>query len=226
MAKAAANRNPYAAPEEIRDHPEYAMPNSNYAAPSPDEENGTMDSPIGAWTIALREAPGDTPDPMRTGRMVRRDRMPDPARPPEDFYGRLDADDRARHSVETQDADGWEEFKGGSGKPAARNPREKPPAEPRPTSRLAPRSYSFTRPEFGGPRDLTGVHFSMADHRRDYPILGMAPVREHRNTFRIQPTPFDMEMGDVPPNDPTDVPAGRIQAVAVPLSASRSFRLG
>ena len=217
MAKVAANKNPYSAPEEITNGaPVYAMPNADFAVPNADSENGTMDSPIGAYSDGLRLAPGNTPDPMRLGVMARRDRRPDPAAPPERFWERLDADDKARHSVESQDADGFEIFKGGSGKPAARNPRETPPPEPRPLSRLSPRTYTFLRPFFGGPVALNGEHFSMADHRRDYPILGTQPVRSWRNTFRITPAPHDADMVDVPPNDPTDVPAARIVSVEVP----------
>jgi hypothetical protein len=221
MAKVAANRNPYAAREEIvNTPPAYNMPNPEFAAPSQDAENGVMDSPIGAYAYALREEIGGTPDPMRIGRLAVRDRRGDPGQPPERWFSRLDADDKARHSVEDQDADGFEIFKGGSGKPAAENPRRRPGPEPRPLSRMSPRTYSFTRPEWGGPRALNGEHFSMADHRRDYPILGMQPVRASRNTYRVMPAPWDEDMVDVAPNDPTDVPAGRIQSVAVPLSNS------
>lgn len=218
MAQVAANKNPYAAPETVEDFPTYALPESrSYAAPAPGEENGTMDSPIGAWSPVLRAEIGSTPDPMRTFRLPARDFRPDPARAPEEFFNRLDADDKRRHSVETLDADGWEEFKGGSGKPAAPNPRSKAGPEPRPTSRLSPANWSFTRPMWGGPRALNGLHFSMADHRRDYPILGMEPVRNWRNTYRIQPLPHDLDMVDVPANDASDIPSARIQAVEVPL---------
>jgi hypothetical protein len=223
MAKAAANANPYAVPGELTDAPVYAMPNSAYAVPAENEENGTMDSPFGAYSPVLRAQPGGTPDPMRTGRLAVRDFRPDPSRPPEQFFDRLDADDKQRHSVEFQDADGMEEFKAGSGKPTAIDPRRHPQPEPRPSMRLMPRSYVFTRPEFGGPRALTGEHFSMADHRRDYPILGTQPVRTWRNTYRIQPMPWDADMLDMPPNDPTDVIGARIQSVEVPLS--RGWRL-
>lgn len=219
MAKVAANANPYAAREEITDGPpSYSLPAGGvYAAPNPDAENGNMDSPIGAYSDTLRAQPGSTPDPQRTGLMRRWDMRPDPTVAPELHYQVLDADDRARHSVEFQDADGFEEFKGGSGKPAARNPRETPSAEPRPTSRLAPRSYIFTRVMAGGPMRLNGEHFSMADHRREYPILGTQPVREWRNTYRVVPAPADMDMVDVAPNNPRDAPSARIVSVEVPM---------
>jgi hypothetical protein len=221
MAQQGANKNPYAARENIdNDVPAYAMPHSrDFAVPSPNDENGTLDSPIGAYAPSLRVEVGNTPDPMRIQQMRTRDFRPEPASAPEVFFDQLDADKAIRHSVETLDADGWEEFKGGSGKPAARNPRSNPGPEPRPMMRMSPANWSFTRPMWGGPRRLNNMHFSMADHRRDYPILGTQPVRNWRNTYRIQPVPFDLDMVDVPPNDPTDVPSARIQAVEVPLSS-------
>lgn len=222
MAKAAANKNPYSAPEGLDDnlHPQYVVPNSSaFAAPSPMLENGTMDSPTGAYSDILRTAPGATPDPQRIGVMPVREDRPAPAQAPEVFWRGIDADRKARHSVETLDADGWEEFKAGSGKRAAPNPRSVAAAESRPTMRLSPANWSFTRPMWGGPRDLTGMHFSMADHRRNYPILGMQPVRNWRNTYRLPPLPYDLDMVDVPPNDPTDLPTARIQSVEVPMAS-------
>lgn len=227
MAKVAANQNPYAAREEIRDAPVYSLPGGgNYAAPSPDAENGTMDSPIGAYSPVLRAQPGDTPDPMRTGLMRIRDLRPDPTRAPELHYQGLDADDKTRHSVEFQDADGFEELKGGSGRRVAPHPLSTPSPEPRPTQRLAPRSYIFTvlgNKHGDNARHLNGEHFSMADHRRDFPILGTQPVKEWRNTYRVVPAPADLDMVDVAPNDPRDVPSARIVSVEVPLT--RGWRL-
>ena len=101
------------------------------------------------------------------------------------------------------------------------------------TEKLSPRRYSFTRPfdqgtKGNGARQLNGQHFSMADHRRDYPILGMRPWNQHRNTYRVDPAPWDAEMYDVPPESTMGaVTNGRIQAVDVPGdSGNRSYRLG
>lgn len=221
MAKVAATVNSYAAPGEIRDNdaPTYAPPNSGaYAVPAPnrDAENGVMDSPIGAWAPELRAFPGGTPDPQRLGRMPVRDFRPNPAQAPERFFSANGAEFMQRHNAEMQDADGWTEAKGGSGKPTARDPRAIPPPEPRPTSRLAPRTYTFLRTLWGAPLRLNGLHFSMADHRRDYPILGTQPVRTWRNTFRIEPTPWDADMIDMPPNSVTDIPFAVFESVEVP----------
>ena len=161
-----------------------------------------------------------------------------PGQPPEVWYQRRDHDKAWRHSVETQDADGWTEQKGGSGYPAAPNPRSVPPPEDRPTMKMAPRSYSFTRPfdqwnrQYGdstdaivnSARQLNGTHFSMASFRRDYPILGMEPPRRSmRNTYRLTPAPWDTNLVDMPPiSSPENL---RIQSMDVP-AASRSYRLG
>lgn len=221
MARVAVKENPYAAPGEITDGPPvYEMPGGReYAAPSLDEENGYIDSPILAWSPTLKEQPGYTPDPLRTGRTPGHDRRPYPTQPPENFWNVLDADDKSRHSVETQDADGFEE-KRGILRRFAPNPRSIPSEDLRPTSRLSPHSYVFTRPMFGGPLHLTGIHFSMADHRRDYPVLGMEPVRTWRNTYRINPAPFDTDMVDLPPEDIPDVSNMRIRSVEVPAAAN------
>ena len=82
-----------------------------------------------------------------------------------------------RHRVEFLDADGIEATRPTAGA-AAPDPRWVPPPEPRITNRLSPHTFLFTRP-FGQDTDryFTGEHFSMADHRRTYPILGMARLR-------------------------------------------------
>lgn len=197
-----------------------------YAVPGVERDAPYADYP--GWSPTLRT--GDIPDGTRIMVQPRRDFRPEPDRPPEEFWGRIDADTSFRHSGETVDADGWEEYKGGSGKSAAPDPRRNPPAEPRPTTRMAPRSYSFTRlfdqlRKGNGARQLNGIHFSMADHRREYPILGMAPVTSRRNTYRIDPSPWDADIVDRPADvEPTIIPA-TIQAVDVPPSPNRSWRL-
>src|SRR3546814_10876093 len=76
---------------------------------------------------------------------------------------------------------------------------------------MSPRSYTFTRPfdslnrnyanvSIGSARQLNGQHFSMADHRREYPILGIKPNHLRRNTYRLDPSPWDADLIDVPPN--------------------------
>jgi hypothetical protein len=185
-----------------------------------------------AAKLAVRPSAQETPSAQRLATIPREDFRPVPNRPAEEFWRPIDADDKLRHSVETQDANGWTENKGQLKR--APDPRWNPPAEPRPTTQMAPRSYSFTRPfdQFnrewpdalvGSARTLNGTHFSMADHRRNYAILGMRPPTSRRNTYRLEPTPWDEQVTDLPP-DYQQVPT-QIRSVEVPLP-SRSFRLG
>lgn len=205
--------------------PEYAMPQSrDYAAPGINEPNGTLDNPNAPYAVALHEEINSTPDPFRLGHIVQRQTYPVGGTPPEEYYRGRGADVMARHSVELQDADGWEESKG-TYKRFAANPRSVPVPEDRPTMRMAPRSYSFLRPLWGSPRALNGEHFSMADHRRTYDIHGTQPVRTWRNTYRIDPTPWDSNIVDVPPANDAPVPQA-IQAIDVPPSRNTAFRLG
>lgn len=237
MAKVAAEVNPYAVMPRIDDVPTFAMPgNGNYAVPAPnsDEENGFLDSPFGAYAPKLRAVPGGTPDPMRTGQMPERDFRPDPSRAPEEFWSDRERDKDTRDAefhVSPYRAIGWSENPGtlpmGNNGQArfAPNPRTNVPDEPRPTNRLSPATWSFTRDMWGGPMRNNGEHFSMADFRRDYPIMGTQPVRTWRNTYRIMPVPYDTDMIDV---DPTTVTPSIPEAVIespVPAMAGSNWRL-
>jgi hypothetical protein len=207
--------------------PVYAVPQHGaYAAPS--LESGDAYNDEFGWGPHLRTSTTDVPSAQRLGTIPRHDFRPDPLRAPQEWYGKLDADDAKRHSVEDQDADGWTEIKGLNPGDLrwAPNPRLKPPPEPRPTTSMSPSTYSFTRPfDQHSARTFNGQHFSMADHRRNYDILGMAPVRSTRNTYRIEPVPWDVDVVDMPPvTDPTPVEA-RIRSVEVPFN-TRSYRLG
>lgn len=73
-----------------------------------------------------------------------------------------------------------------------------------------PSIYRFFRPyDQRWEKSLSGDHFSMASHMRNYPIEGMEPRPEHRNTFRVEPPPRDTTIVDVPqggePNTPPSV---------------------
>lgn len=211
-----AGPNPYSLSRTENEfaEPEYAEIASGYAVP-------TGDAPYNdefGWSPSLRLSPTQIPDTSRLGREPVRDGRPPAGEPAESYWIPRDADEKSRHSVEQIDADGWEETKSGFGYADpnrganrwVRNPRENPPAEDRPTMRMAPRSYNFWRP-FGtgtpkiGAKFFSGVHFSMADHRRDYEIYGMQPVRTHRNTYRLEPTPWDTNIVDMPPPDDFDL---------------------
>ena len=106
-----------------------------------------------------------------------------------------------RHGVEEQDGDGWTTE--GGRKPAARPPYPAPLPERNTPHNL----YSFTRPfDQHAEREFNGSHFSMADHRREYPILGMAPVNSRRNTYRVEPTPWDINIVDKVDETKANVP--------------------
>lgn len=226
-AGAYAARNPeYAG--QYSDTPEYGLPDSAYAAPDINRDSPYTDT--FGWGPKTRIGVDSTPDAMREMQAPVRDVRPTPNRPPEDWYRPLDADDAQRHSQEDVNAVGWTEQKGSYR--VGVNARETPPPENRVTQRMSPRRYSFTRlfdqrSKGNGARTLNGNHFSMADHRRDYEILGMQPWGARRNTYRVDPAPWDADMYDVPPADTIGVQTqGRIQAVEIPETLnSRSYRL-
>lgn len=208
--------------------PDYGAANSAYAAP-----DFTEDAPYNdtfGWSATTRISVATTPDAMREMQYPVREMRPEAYHAPEDWYRPQDLDDKTRHAVEDQDANGWVEQK--ARYKIGPDPRWNPPQETRMTEQLSPRSYSFTRPfdqgsKGNGARHLNGIHFSMADHRRNYPILGMRPWGQNRNTYRIDPAPWDAEMYDVPPEQqPETTSQGRIQAVDIPESlGARSYRL-
>jgi len=206
---------------------EYGSPSSAYAAPGPGTDAPYTDT--FGWGPSPRISVDSTPDAMRVQDFPIRQMRPAGNEAPERYYGPLDADEKKRHSVEDQNANGWDEKK--SQYKIGPDPRWNPPAETRLTERMSPNSYSFTRPfdqgtKGNGARQLNGVHMSMADHRREYDILGMRPWAAHRNTYRVDPTPWDADIYDVPPADTVGAPIqGRIQAVDVPESANRAYRL-
>ena len=226
-----AIRNPFAAREvktdpqradmQMYEAPEYVVPQHGaYGVPS--LEQGSPYIKEFGYAATLRTSTTEIPSAQRLQQTPLRDYRPRANRPPEEFWGPKDADDKKRHSVESVDADGWEERKGY--KRFAPNPRSTPPPEPRMTSLMAPRSYSFTRPfDQHSARKLNGQHFSMADHRRNYEILGMSPVRTMRNTYRIEPTPWDTDVVDLPP-DNTYQPDARLMGTDLPMP-TRSWRL-
>ena len=206
---------------------DYGQPSAAYAVPGL-----TPDAPYNdefGWAPSPRISVESTPDAMRVGEYPTRTVRPNAPDAPGVFYRPLDADEAQRHSVEDQDADGWEEKK--DRYKIGPDPRWNPPAETRITEAMAPRSYSFTRPfdqaaKGNGARLFNGMHFSMADHRRDYDILGMQPWGKRRNTYRVDPAPWDADMYDVPPPDTVGTGmSARIQAVEVPETSSRAYRL-
>jgi hypothetical protein len=203
-------------------------PNPRYAAPTEGTNDPYyVDSPVAAWGPSLRSYPGGSPDPHRTNTMQQYDAVPAGNRPPEEFYSSRFGtfpDLRDRHKVEFQDADGYA-VAAPTGHRTAPHPASIPPPEPRPTSRLAPRSYIFTRPFDQSPaRHFNGWHFSMADHRRTYPILGMQTPGTRRNTYRADPPPWDQNIVDMP-DIPSPAAGAPIAVYDIPPSGNRGWRL-
>lgn len=231
--------DPYAVSDaaSISDVPEYVMPqHGSYAVP--DVTEGSPYNDEFGWSGKLRTSTVETPSAQRVGAIPRWDMRPNPQRPAIEEWRKRDADDAQRHSVEDVTATGWVSPSGvmpGETR-FAPNPRSVPVAESRITQRLAPRSYAFTRffdqfnrthdgdPLTGSARNLNGMHFSMADHRRTYDVEGYAPVRTARNTYRIEPTPWDTNVVDLPADNGAEIPAARVRSVEIP-SATRSWRL-
>lgn len=204
-------------------------PNPRYAAPTDGGDGpGYVDSPVGAWSNTLRNAPGDTPDPLREQQYPVRDYRPDPRVGADYFWTgpRGPGTEKIlRHGVEYQDGDGMAALPPGR-HVIGPDPRWFPPEEPRPTSRLSPHTYVFTRPyDQDIERSFTGDHFSMADHRRVYPVLGMQPPPFKRNTYRADPVPWDVGRVDMPAPAFNRTAGGQVRAFDIPPSGGQSWRL-
>jgi hypothetical protein len=198
--------------------------------------DGWLDLPGGGYAPALRIAPDGFPDATRlnNGQWVETHPV-DGETETREFWHERDAEKAYRESVVEIDTTGFRETKKGFGLADpdmgadrfGRNPREKPPAETRPTESMSPHTWRFWRPFQGNtPHNLNGLHFSMADHRRNYQIYGMTPSRHPgagtRNTYRIPPTPWDTHVVDMPPQ--SEAPQATYTDVIVP-NTSRSYRL-
>lgn len=198
-------------------------------APWPGGDDGNMDHPGGEWAPELRGGAEGLPDAHRTQSMPLYEYGPAGNQPPAQFWQGPNGptwESRQREiAVETVDGDGWRMARTALyalNKRAAPDVRRTPPPEPRPTQQMAPVTYSYTRPfdQSGNARNLNGNHFSMADHRRNYPIYGMQPVSNRRNTFRADPQPWDTDIVD---KGPVYTPAAaRITSVDLP---ARGWRL-
>lgn len=200
----------------------------NYAVPTYGTNAAAYeDAPLGAYSPKLEFQPGSTPDPSRNQTIARRDYRPEPEHFPGYFWTGVTGpgtERMIRHRVEFLDADGKEANKPHAGQ-SAPDPRWVPPAEPRVTNRLSPSTWVFTRPfDQTIERRLNGEHFSMADHRRAFPILGMQPPGYKRNTYRTDPIPWDAHRTDMP-NQEGSVTPGRIVAYDLPPSGDQSWRL-
>jgi len=222
------------------------VPLNAYAVPAGNSDESTKDGwvdlPGLGYAPTLRISPVSEPDATRlnNGQWTVSHTV-DGQEETREFWHTRDAEKASRESVVDIDTTGFQETKKGFGLPDpelgynryARNPRETPPPEPRPTTGMSPHTWRFWRP-FGTmqepgntPHRFNGLHFSMADHRRNYQIYGMTPARHpgagSRNTYRIPPTPWDTHVVDMPATG-NDAPQAEYEDVIVP-NASRSFRL-
>lgn len=167
---------------------------------------------------------GGSPDGSALPSDIRIGRREAPPNDPNDHeYNALRTSEfHKRHSVEDTTT-GWkvQQYK----VPAGQNPlwtQERAPI--RPTADNAPMGYQHKRP-WHIPRNIKDAvgedavaHFSLADHRRAFEIMGMKPQGGvGANTFRADPKPWD-EALFIPPT------AGDIPATS--FSGNRSHRLG
>jgi hypothetical protein len=232
--------NAYAADESALEDmtPQYAVPqHGSYASPGLQEGDAYTDT--FGWTPELRNSTTETPSAQRNGSIPRFDSRPPPEHDPDRYWANRGADDIGRHKSQetvdpTHDAVNPGVYAGE--KRWADNPRSTPVAETRVTQRHSPSSYSFSRlfDQFnrthagdaptGSARSFNGDHFSMADHRRTYEILGMAPATSRRNTYRMEPTPYDANIVDLPPDIEPDTPNARLRSVELP-AVGRAWRL-
>lgn len=96
---------------------------------------------------------------------------------------------------------------------------------------LSPSNYRFTRPGWEGTPFLNGNHFSQADHPTGFPSVpfGMTASGLRRNTYRVEPPPWDANMYDTTKETQglasTPVEAVNVESAAFP-QRSRTFRLG
>lgn len=213
-----------------------------YAVPALSAGDAYMDEFGWAPNISGRPSAQETPDAHRLGTipLYQRNGKPNGTLMHDGLTDRLDVDNVLREHVGGVNvvSTGWVTAPGlmQGDRRWSDNPRRDPPAEPRITSRLAQNTWSFTRffdqlnriddgeHATGSARRFNGLHFSMADHRRNYEIYGMRPATSRRNTYRIEPTPWDVDIVDLPPEANSNIPETRILGIELPYQ-SRSLRL-
>lgn len=189
----------------VRDVPESTDPNWTTGYATPLKAGG---SPDGA----------SYPDDIRMG--FREPPPNDSTNDPEWNAIRV-SDELKRHTVEETISNGWQIQQRRVDPP--KMPiweQERPPT--RPTASMSPITHLKRRPEHH-PRPITEAigpdavtHFSLADHRRVYKIMGQRPQgRMRTNTFRAEPRPWDEDLYTPPPT--VNMLSG--------LGGNRSYRL-
>lgn len=207
----------------------YAVTDMNMG---PDEhyvpEDGNHDyvlHPGLGWATKLARMISGTPDPQREDDFPTPTMGPYDGRDKENFYGPNDAETARRESITHTMGVGWDIQK--DSYTQGPDPRWNPPREERLTSDMSPANYRFDRPwdqlsKGNGARQFNGMHFSMADHRRDYDIGGMDAQQTTRNTYRSSPAPWDADMYDEA--EPQTLAQGVVNYVPAPSSSS-AYRL-
>lgn len=219
---------PYKSPDQVPgaygQTVEYSMGPDEHYVP----ENGNHDYvtyPGLGWATKLARRISGTPDPQREMEMPTPTAGPYDGRNPGTYYFPKDAETAKRESVTNTMGVGWVEEK--SQYVMGPDPRWNPPAESRLTSDMSPANYRFTRPfdqleKGNGARQFNGMHFSLADHRRDYDVGGMTAAQNYRNTYRASPAPWDADMYDEA--EPQNLQDAVVNYVPAP-SASTAYRL-
>lgn len=167
-----------------------------------------------------------TPDPTRVEELPRTDRRAN-LRAFWAWWTGIDAETARRESVTTTQAIGFAELKGV--RTRAPHPLWTPPPEPRPSGSLSPHTYVFSRPFDQDVMRMgnRGAHMSLADNRRNYPILVQSPIPNRRNTYRVEPTPWDQDIVDTQTATETGKPSERLQSPDIPISTyRRNYRTG
>jgi hypothetical protein len=213
-----ADGGPYSGVE-----PAFAAPPLEEGYPYPDTANGN-------WAPVLeRDGVDGTPDGQRLGTFPVRYYRPDGDKPPDTFWQQFEIPKQQREDsmLENLDADGWERQAPVTHKMGGRAGGEERPPDSRLTQKLSPGNWIYSRlfdqgQKGLGPRQFNGNHFSMADHRRTYPIHANTATRSRRNTYRLEPQPWDTDIVDRP-MQPTYPEATYIDPNL--QSGSRSWRL-
>lgn len=192
--------------------------NPRYAAP----ESSAPYSSLG-WAANLNLSNSGTPDSARVNRTNNAPFTSDP-RDTDIFHEIRDAEKAARESTVISrtlpDASGAGI---GSESRFAPNPRSIPVPETRWTMRLNPVTGFIRNMLARTPKRFSGGHFSMADHERNYDILGMEPQRSSRSTYRASAPEYGLSVVDMPA-ETASAPNATLRALNVP-STSGAFRL-
>lgn len=191
-----------------------------YASDDIGHDEMWSDTPNQAWAPHLRPDVDGIPDAQRLRTVNTVSYRPGPQYPAHtwsDGPGAVGKESLYRHqAVESPDTPPNQILGRTEIKNRAANPYWFPPPEPRPTTQMMPASRTYMRPFDQDPqKGFNGQHFSLADHRRNYEVFGMEPMRDWRNTSYSQPGPWDVNIVDAPAN--YDLPHQRLAQTDIPV---------